>query len=522
MPVLLRRIVLLQLLTLAFSFTSTAIGQQRMGIAAGALEVAANDVAQVATYCLDFSRDSPKPSDAYNHVLTGNESATVHFDNGTAMPLQQALQQHLVQMQGVDHISFADFLKSVDDPAFQQRHPMSAQEKKNLADLRNLWNSASPAEKKELDQAFAEATPGFSDHTHLKIKNNTNQHLKVTFDETTVISPRDESLQGAAYTHIGHAEGNQGQVIKQQEIWMYGDAQQQSALAYLGYYKGDVDGLTGAGTKAAIAKFQAADGLPVTRQFDASTTAALHNQVNTKRLAEFNSQKQGFAVVTITNTPGNASGRYAVNFGPGQAAFATSSPVELAQKLNSVASSSASKSLYIDFDSFTDDRAKALTSNLKRQQQAIDPTVELHGVTRSEVDPELQGILFDGASRVEASAIRVERITEGPQKGFFRAIVDLVIHFGSSVRRISVNIISSTQSFATELAQLIGLKAQESIPLSASGSSRLSVAQIVASAEKDFRLRHPGLSDDAYSKQVQSQFGTLEISDLLVPPTPVG
>jgi hypothetical protein len=239
-------------------------------------------------------------------------------------------------------------------------------------------------------------------------------------------------------------------------------------------------------------------------------------------LTEFNSQKHDFTVVTITNTPGITNGRYTVTFGPNLPVFTTSSPVELAQKLNTVASSSGNKSLYIDFDSFTDDRARALTGNLRRQQQTIDPSVEIRGVTRSEVDPDLQGLLFENASRVEASDIRLEQITEGPQKGFFRAVIDLIVHIGASVHHISISIISSTQSYAVEFAQLIGSRAQKSGSANTLDVSNLSVAQIVASAERDFRSRHPGLSDNDYAKYVSSQFGTLDISRLEVSAVSIG
>jgi hypothetical protein len=509
---LLRRMFIVPVIFLTSA--SSALCQQRMGIAAGALDIAANEIGQVATYCLDFSRASPTSGDSYSHVLTGNESATVHFDNGTTIPLQQALQQHLVEMKG-RHISFADLLNSVNDPAFQARAHINGADKQQYTEMAKLWNAATPAERTAIEQAFEHDTPDLWDHTHLQLVNKTKQHLKVSFDETTVLSPREESLQGAAYTHIGDSDGAKTSVPKQQQLWTLGDRQQQSALAYLGYYKGDIDGLTGPATKTAIKNFQAAESLPLSGQFDASTTEALHRRYNTKRLSDIGAQSPDLTMVTITSTPGSSRGRYTVEYGQSGSRFATDSPMDLGQKLNNIMSSSGTKSLYIDFDSFTDDRASALTSNLRRQQKAVDPTIELHGMTRSEADPELQGLLLDRPSRIEATAVRVEEITDGPQKGLFRSAIDLIIHIGNSVRRVSVSIVSATRAYAVELAQLIGIKVQSQALVATSGAGKLSAAQIVAAAER-------GLSQDAYSKQVQSQFGTVDISKLKINAVPVG
>lgn len=50
----------------------------------------------------------------------------------------------------------------------------------------------------------------------------------------------------------------------------------QEKLCALGYYKGEIDGLIGSQTKAAIGKFQQAKKLPVTYMLDNKTLKALH------------------------------------------------------------------------------------------------------------------------------------------------------------------------------------------------------------------------------------------------------
>lgn len=507
--------------TLAAALVLPALAQQRMGIAAGSFEVGANEAAQIPTYCLDFSRSTPTSSDAYRHVLTGNESATVHFDDGSSMSLQQALQRDLVRATG-HHISLEDLFKLYNDPTFQFRNPMTPRQRQAFTTLQQLWNEASAEDRRQIEEAFERDTPTFWDHTHLQIVNNSRRHLRITFDEPTVLSPMDESLQGTAYTHIGSAKGLASDNKVQQELWQLGDVQQQSALAYLGFYNGPLDGLTGPTTKGAIRKFQAAQNLPITGEFDSATTTALHTQVNMKRLSGVNGSGQGLSLITITNTPSNAQGRYTVNFGPGQNPFATNNPTELSQRLNSFIASSGNKRLYVDFDSFSNDKARALAGNLERQQKALDPSVDLHGITRSEADPELQGLWFEPLSKIDAGQIRVEEVTSGPKKGFFRGVIDLVLHFGKSVKRVSIAIVSATREYAVELAELL-----RSAILS-TGSDNLprmqmtSVAQIVSAVEKNFRARHPNISDDAYSKELQSQFGTVDISFMLLKACTIG
>jgi hypothetical protein len=99
--------------------------------------------------------------------------------------------------------------------------------------------------RKELEADFERSNPSLWDHTHLQLINHSGQNIKVSFEEPTVLSPKHESLQGTAYTQLATFEQGESNGIKQQMLWMLGDAQQQSALSYLGYYKGKLDGLTG-------------------------------------------------------------------------------------------------------------------------------------------------------------------------------------------------------------------------------------------------------------------------------------
>jgi Putative peptidoglycan binding domain len=346
-------------------------------------------------------------------------------------------------------------------------------------------------------QGWEQVTPDFWHHTHLQLQNHTSQHLRVTFDDTTVLSPKSETLQGTAFATLG-VLGSTTQPTKiQQNAWLIGDRQQQSALAYLGFYQGQIDGLTGPATKSAIKKFQTSQELPQTAEFDAPTTERLHKAVNDKRLTELNGANRQISVATVTYTPENTSGKYTLSFGPSQVPFATDNPAILAHHLNAYLVDSARKSIYVDLDSFPLDKGKALASNLRRQQRLMDDSIDVHGVSRSEEDPQLQTLLFEGVTKVETRDVRVEQ-----RGGFFRATIDLLVYIGNTVHRLSIAIVSSTREYAVELAQLIGMRArtQHAFPVAPGVYTGMSVAEIVSAAERDFRSRHPEITDEAYSK----------------------
>lgn len=498
--------------TLVFSLliSMPLVGQQRMAIAAGAIEVGANEVGSVATYCLDYSRATPTSNDTYAHVLTANESATVRFDDGSSMSLQAAIETNRVKLQG-SHISLAEYLKVANDAVVTQRTPIPADVREAIQAMSTEYEHASPSERKDLEAAFEEATPNLWDHTHLSFKNLTNHALHVSFDDTTVLSPQQESLQGSAFSHLSHANSSSNRRTTQQDLWQLGDAQQQSALAYLGYYQGSIDGLTGKGTKTAIASFQTAEHLPVTAEFDAQTTEALHRQVNQKRDAAINRQQKGFSLVTITNTPNQPNGRYTVVSGSESESFSTSNPMELSTRLNNMLRNSGGKTLYLDLDSFTDDKARALTGTLRRQQQQFDDSVLIDGVPRSEDDPDIQAVLFANDTKIISTDVKVEEVTQGPKRGLFRATIDFLVSVGNGLRRVSVSFYSKTLAYSQELASLLMSHAGSQGSPAMSGSS---IAQLVSLTEHDFRSRHPEITDEAYQKEIRTQLGTVEISEL--------
>jgi hypothetical protein len=244
----------------------------------------------------------------------------------------------------------------------------------------------------------------------------------------------------------------------------------------------------------------------LTGEFDSATTEAVHSQVNTKRISKVDRSARGLSLVTITNTPSNGHGRYSVNFGPHQEIFATSDPKILSERLNRFMVSSGDNQLYVDFDSFSPDKARALTDNLKRQQRVLNPNLEINGIRRSEIDPDLEELCLQPIKKVEVSAPRIE-----VKNGVFQAVIDLVIDTGKSIKRISVVIAAATRELATELAELVHSKLLSIASISPDGA-RLSVAQIVSAAEKDFRTRHPEIKDADYVTRIVGQFGTIDIS----------
>jgi peptidoglycan hydrolase-like protein with peptidoglycan-binding domain len=493
-----------------------AVSQQRMGIAAGVFELAANAVESIPTYCLDFTRDSPTSTTAYSHILTDPEDARV-VGNGISMSLGDAMKSGRIEIKGQD-ISTHDFLLLMNDPVFQQRLQMPADLRTDMRKLLTAWNQATPSEKKDIEESIAPvvAQLGLGDHTHLRIVSHFPQPVRLEVSRSAVVSPTAESAADVDTEHLGVAHDAEDQRAMQSVTWQANTARQQAVLHYLGYYNGDVDGVPGRQTRAAVAKFQSENGRPATGVLDGPTNDILYSRFNDRRLMVVNGSSPDTMLVTVAFTPNLESGRYSVWLGPGALHYSTNDPGQLAQTINEHLSSPQVRSVYLDLQGFPEDRAAALTSTLKTKQAQIDGDISISGLPRVDGGVELQDLMFEKGVKLSTSELKTEEITSGEHQGWFRSVIDFTVRVGNFVKTVSLVIYTRSG----ELAQSFFV-AVKSVLATQSVEDNLSLAQLLPRFEREWRSTHPEASEGNFRRELRAEVGAMEVVELPVSLLPV-
>ncbi len=181
-------------LLISFAMTGKMYAQQRMGIASGIIDLAANVIRSVPTYCLDRTRDSPSPATSYSTVLTEPQQARVTIDGARSMTLSEAIGQGLVEIRG-QNLTMDQFVHFLNDPILQSRLHMSPEDRDQAKLLLMVWSTAGEAEKKELERKFQPLLADLGgDHEHLQFVNKSGKHLTINFDRPAILGPHQESI----------------------------------------------------------------------------------------------------------------------------------------------------------------------------------------------------------------------------------------------------------------------------------------------------------------------------------------
>jgi peptidoglycan hydrolase-like protein with peptidoglycan-binding domain len=500
------QIVLQRVLVLGILASATGLSQQRMGIAAGVLEVAGNAVSSLATYCLDFTRASPSPSTTYRNLLTAPESASV-LVNGSKVPLQEALRSGKVEIKG-QHISVQQYLAALNDPLLQERAQLPDEVRRDAAVMALLWEAASPAERNTMESELGPELASLGDYTHLQVINHYPTPIKIVFDENTIIGAKNESAADLDIEHIGSASTGADQEKRQRATWSANTMRQQEALAYLGYYDGAVDGLPGSKTEAAIKRFQAENDLATTGKLETDDTARLLERFNHERLTNLNRQSRGTAILTIAFTPSLEAGRYSLA-AAGGTAIVTNDIDQLAANINSHLAGENPTNVYVDLTGFSDDRANALMLSLRNKQRGIDSDVIITGLKRGDGGLEVQNLLFQKGAKLETNELRPEAITEGAERGWFRSKIDFTVRVGQHLKRVTLEFVSRSVQIAQQFFDVLASFFR------APGNSEEgeSVARLFAAAEHRFYQLHPEVPRDSFKTKLKTQAGTVEMAD---------
>ena len=314
--------ILLCLTILTISVVCPA--QQRMGIAAGVIELAEAGASSIPTYCLDYSRRQPMPSENYDRVLGDPSNAMVTFGN-QRMSLQEAIDQHKIAIEG-QHISVAEFLSFLSDPIIQRRMNLPPEIRADAPILAEVYRNGTPAERKRIEAEFEPLIRELGDHTHLQFRNLTNQKMKLEILRNAALSARPEDgTEDLFLSGFGSAKDAKQQADIQQKRW---NMRLQKKLADLGYYNAAIDGVAGQGTEKAVHQFQADRGLGTVDHHETDRAASV--LIEQKRIQQSN---PGLVIATLFHHAGKAE-RYSLSATSGEKAFFTSSMSQLTAKLN--------------------------------------------------------------------------------------------------------------------------------------------------------------------------------------------
>src|SRR5215469_172904 len=484
-----------------------SVAQQRMGIAAGIIELAGGGSSSVPTYCLDYSRRQPMPSENYNRVLSDPSSAVVTFGN-QQMSLQQAIDQHKIAIEG-QHISVGDFLSFLSNPVIQQRMSMPPEIRAAAPIMAEVYRNGTAVERKQIEADLEPLLQDLGDHTHLQFKNLTNQRMKVEVLRNSALSAKPEDRSDDLLLNgIAPARNSRQQANLQEKRWTMG---LQEKLAGLGYYKGAVDGVAGQGTEKAIHQFQVDRGLGPADHHETDRAATV--LIEQKRIQESN---PGTVVATLFHHPRGGE-RYSLSATSGGSAFSTSSLTELAAKLNEQIRTSTATNVVVEMEGFSPNEADAMAFNLRNGERSLNSSVDVQGVYR-EGDGNLESLLFSRNLKVESTEPKVEEVMDGPRKGWFRSTIDFATTIANRTKTVSLRLYAKTRELAVDwtndvLSTITRTPSAGAEPEFAVDAS-MSIADVIRRASSSFRARHPEITDSAFGAEVRDATSGVQVVEL--------
>lgn len=494
--------------TLLLFYLGVSGAQQRMGIAAGTIELVGGGARSVPTYCLDYSRREPMPSESYNRVLSDPSHAVVTIGE-QRLSLQQAIDQHKIAIEG-QHLAVGEFLGYLSDPVVQQRMRLPADLKAELPIMAEVYRNGTPAQRGEIEQLFEPILHDMGDYTHLQFRNLTSQKMTVEVLQNSALSARPEDRSDDLLLNaFGAARDSDQQRTLQAKAW---NTNLQRKLAELGYYNSTIDGVSGPNMERAVHQFQLDRGLGPADHH--ATDHAASVLIEQKRIQQSN---PGTVIATLFHHP-RSTERYSLSGTSGGVAFSTSSMTELTSKLNEMIKANSAANVVVEMDGFSANEADAMAFNLRNGERGLDSKVDLQAVYR-EGDGELESLLFCRNLTVESKAVKVEEVLEeGPRKGWFRSSIEFVTTIANRTKQITLTLYAKTRELAVEwsntvLAAVTRTSAPGAAPSFALDAS-LSIADIIRGASHNFLARHPEIDYTAFGAEVRDGTNGVQVVQL--------
>ena len=397
----------------------------------------------------------------------------------------------------------------INDPDFQQRTQMSQEVRESAALAALAWSVGTPDERKVIARDLEPLAARFGDHTHLRLINHYGRPAKIVFDENVVVGPKKESIADLDTDHIAAPTSQDDQYHIQRSNWRANTLRQQEALAYLGFYSGPVDGIPGPKTDSAIRAFQSKNNLTITGHLESDDTAALFQQFTEHRISALNQSAPDAVVFSISFTPQSEQGRYTLSTGASGQTVTTDDVQVILSAINGGLTSGGAKNVYVDLAGFPRNRAEGLMLSLKNRQRALDDTVAIKGMYRSDGYVAIQNLVFEKGIKLETQTLSPEQVTEGENKGWFRSTIDFSIKTASGLKQVTVEFLSRSAEIAQQF-----FAALTSLLTSNDFDQAHTIAGLLAATDRKVRSLHPELGSDSFKTRLRSQSAMVEVADL--------
>jgi peptidoglycan hydrolase-like protein with peptidoglycan-binding domain len=432
-------------IVLAVTGMTAEAAVQRMGIAPGVYNIAANAASNVAAFCFDLTRDSPSASTTFSEVLTDPGKAFVRI-GGERMSLDEAISEKKVEIKGMQP-TLAEIVQRANDPEILSHY--RPEQRRALKNLATEWNNLSDEEKAEAESALASQFATIGDHTKLEILNHTNQPISLEVDDSTIFGQTGETADNLPANLL--IQGG-GQDKLQKQVWEETTSRYQSLLRDAGFLNDTIDGKLGDKTEEALLEFQTASGLEVTGQIDKTTEDALARAAeNQKAIAELNRTNQhGFLTAIVHSVSASGHSFYRLSFGQGRARYVNSMD-QLRQALSEAARGDGATRAFLIPEGFSSDAQEALSVSVKNQNR-FQPeklniqVADLHGLPIKE-DPVFGGRVTDLITDDTEPIVQTIRSQE-----FYSKPVAFKLESGE---RLSVTITARTKELIAQLIEHI-------------------------------------------------------------------
>lgn len=198
---------------------------------------------RVATYCLDFSRKSPKAGIAFNEVLSGSSQAIVVFSNTedlVKMSLDDALAKGLLKIEGTHLVDGRgkEFLEEIVTEARRDGNPNP-----DLEALVQNWNNLSNAKKSEIEYKIAEMYNllDMGDHSSMRFINNTDYEVEIKLDKNLQVGSSDKDIPIEGVDKIDLSSSHDKQGTYQALVWANREKENLEKLKIIGFYGGSTE-----------------------------------------------------------------------------------------------------------------------------------------------------------------------------------------------------------------------------------------------------------------------------------------
>jgi hypothetical protein len=277
---------------------------QRMGIPIGTFRVMGNGSLAIDAFCFDITRKSPNAGVNFANVLTDPSKITVKFGE-SSMSLTQAIREKKVIVHGTQP-TFAEFIAGLNQPRVLNR--FTPREQTEFRQMQANYRKLSPTEKAQLEAYFRPRLAEVGDHTKIVFENKTGLPMSVNVSSPAVFGDTAETAPDVSALPTTIHNTRDAQNI----VWERRSTVHQQQLQDAGFYTGPIDGDLGPMSKAAIASFQDATGLKVTKEIDAATEDALSKaSADYRHLGTLNRNRNGYV----------AAGMYTMRRGPDRALY---------------------------------------------------------------------------------------------------------------------------------------------------------------------------------------------------------